>query len=106
MAPKSPEAKETVSRNALKHGFRAEKHVLLCHEDPAEFNALRTAVFKRLQPVDEHEAFHVERVVVCLWRLNRAPVVEAAAMDYAFNDTAEMGPEEFTPAQRFQRGLI
>lgn len=104
--PSSPEAKERVSRNALKHGFRAKKHVILDHEDPAAFEALRAGIVRRLQPADEYEAMLTHRIAVSLWRSNRGAFVEAATMDYTFNDTYETGPDEFTPAQRFQRALI
>jgi hypothetical protein len=86
--------------------LRANKHILLDHEDPAAFEALRASLMLRLQPADEYEEHLAHRVAVSLWRSNRGAFVEAASMDYTFNDTYETGPDEFTPAQRFQRGLI
>ena len=104
--PSSPQAKEMVSRNALKHGMRSAKHVVLAHEDPEEFAAHCAAIIRRLQPADDYETILANRVAVSLWRGNRSAFVEAAVMDFTFNDTYQIGPDEFTPAQRFQRALI
>ena len=38
--PKTPEGKARSAQNALKHGFRAQKHMVLPGEDAAEFAAL------------------------------------------------------------------
>ena len=104
--PNSTPGKEIVSRNALTHGMRATKRLLLAHEDPAEFAAHCAAIIKRLQPADDYETILADRVAVSLWRANRSAFVEAAVMDFTFNDTYQVGPDEFTPAQRFQRALI
>lgn len=106
MAPRSPEAKERISRNALKHGLTAKKHLVLNHEDPLAFEAFRAAVLGCLDPNGPLESHIAKRIAACLWRLDRAPCVEAAVMDYAFEDTLADGVDEFTPAQRFQRALI
>jgi hypothetical protein len=41
--PKAPEGKARSSQNALKHGFRAQKHVVLPGEIATEFEALEAA---------------------------------------------------------------
>jgi len=93
------------SRNALKHGMTAKKHLVLEHEDPQAFDAFCTGIMDWLEPVGPVETLFARRAA-CLWRLDRAPTVEAAVMDYAFADTLTVGVEEFTPTQRFQRALI
>ena len=50
--PKTPEGKARSAQNALKHGMRAQKHVLLPDEDAAEFATLEAALLiEELQPV-------------------------------------------------------
>ena len=48
--PKTPEGKARSSQNALKHGFRAEKYVVLRDEDAAAFAALEAALMAELAP--------------------------------------------------------
>ena len=53
--PKSPEGKARSAQNALKHGFRAQKYIVLPSEDAAEFEALEAALIEELAsgPVGE-----------------------------------------------------
>ena len=53
--PKSPEGKARSAQNALKHGFRAQKHIVLPSEDAAEFEALEATLIEELAsgPVGE-----------------------------------------------------
>ena len=44
--PKTPEGKARASQNALKHGLRAQKYVVLPDEDAAEFAALEAALME------------------------------------------------------------
>ncbi|MGH6897404.1 MAG: hypothetical protein ACREJ5_12810 [Geminicoccaceae bacterium] len=74
--PKAPEGKARSSRNALKHGMRAQKYVVLPEEDAAEFAALEAALFVELAPVGALQAVLARRVVVAAWRLARADRIE------------------------------
>jgi hypothetical protein len=49
--PKTPEGKARSARNALKHGLRAEKYIVLPEEDAAAFKALEATLFEELAPV-------------------------------------------------------
>ena len=49
--PKTPEGKARAAQNALKHGLRAQKHVVLPEEDGREFAALVAAFIEELSPV-------------------------------------------------------
>ena len=106
MAPRSPEAKQTVSRNALKHGLTAKTHMTLDHEDLEAYEAFRADVRRRLEPDGAMELLLADRIAGCLWRLNRAVLVETAVMDDAFHTTLAAGVDEFTPAERFRRAMI
>jgi hypothetical protein len=46
--PKTPEGKARSSQNALKHGLRAQKHMLLPGERASAFDALKAALLEEL----------------------------------------------------------
>ena len=48
--PKTPEGKARSAQNALKHGFRAQKYIVLPCEDAAAFEALEAALMEELAP--------------------------------------------------------
>ena len=75
--PKTPEGKARSAQNALKHGMRAEKYVLLPDEDAAEFAGLEAALIEELAPVGALQAVLARRVAVAAWRLARADRIEA-----------------------------
>jgi hypothetical protein len=75
--PTSPEGRARAAQNALKHGLRAEKHVVLPEEDAAEFSELEAALIDELAPVGTLETVLARRVAVAAWRLARADRIEA-----------------------------
>jgi hypothetical protein len=75
--PKTPEGKARSAQNALKHGFRAQKHMVLPGEDAAELAALEAALIEELAPVGALQAALAQRVVSAVWRLSRAERLEA-----------------------------
>jgi hypothetical protein len=74
--PQTPEGKARSAQNALKHGLRAEKHVVLPHEDAAEFAELEAAMIAELAPEGALQAVLARRVAVAAWRLARADRLE------------------------------
>jgi len=90
--PKTPEGKARSARNALKHGLRAEKFVLLHDEDAAAFQALTDALaddlapgpvgerdpnpLPALAPLGALQEVLARRLVVAAWRLERADRIE------------------------------
>ncbi len=60
------------AQNALKHGFRAQKYLLLPQEDAAELKALETALIEELAPEGVLQSMLAQRVVSATWRLARA----------------------------------
>ena len=70
--PKTPEGKARSSQNALKHGLRAQKYVVLPEEDGAEFAEFEAALMEELAPVGALQAVLARRVAVAAWRLARA----------------------------------
>ena len=70
--PYTPEGKARFGRNALKHGLRAQKHVVLPDEDGAEFADLEAALLEELAPVGALQSMLARGVAVAAWRLARA----------------------------------
>ena len=74
--PKTPEGKARSAQNALKHGMRARKHLVLPDEDAAEFADLEAALVAELAPVGALQTVLARRVAVAAWRLARADRIE------------------------------
>jgi hypothetical protein len=70
--PKTEEGRVRSAQNALKHGMRAQKCLVLPDEDAAEFAALEAAMDEELAPVGALQAVLARRVAVAAWRLARA----------------------------------
>jgi hypothetical protein len=75
--PKTSQGKARSARNALKHGLRAEKFVLLGDEDAAAFAALEDALIEELAPAGALQGLLARRLVVAAWRLERADRIES-----------------------------
>jgi hypothetical protein len=89
--PKTPEGKARAAQNALKHGMRAQKHVLLPHEDEAEFRALEAALLAELAPEGALQTVLARRIAIAAWRLERADRMEAEALEVRSYDGANPG---------------
>jgi hypothetical protein len=74
--PKTPEGKARSAQNALKHGMRAQKYVVLPEEDAAAFAALEAALTLELAPQDVLQRILVGRIARAAWRLDRAERIE------------------------------
>jgi hypothetical protein len=75
--PKTPEGKARSAQNALKHGFRSQKHVVLPDEDAAAFRELEASLMEELAPEGALQSVLAQRVVAAAWRLSRAERLEA-----------------------------
>jgi len=75
--PRTEEGKARSAQNALKHGMRAAKYVVLPDEDAAEFAELEAALVAELAPVGALQTVLARRVAVAAWRLARADRIEA-----------------------------
>jgi hypothetical protein len=89
--PKTPEGKARAAQNALKHGMRAQKHVLLPQEDAAAFAALETAILAELAPKGALQTLLARRIAVAAWRLERADRLEAEVLEVRSHDGAKPG---------------
>jgi hypothetical protein len=75
--PKTEEGKARSAQNALKHGLRAQKYLVLPDEDATEFAQLEATLVEELAPVGALQAVLARRVAVAAWRLARADHIEA-----------------------------
>ena len=93
--PKTPEGRARSAQNALKHGLRAQKYVVLPDEDAAAFEALEAALMEELAPEGALQTVLARRVVAASWRLERAERLEAELFAHEtyemFDKAADLG---------------
>jgi hypothetical protein len=74
--PRTPEGQARASQNALRHGLRATKHLLLAGESPAELKEFAGAIEADLAPQGALQAILAARVASAAWRMARADRME------------------------------
>lgn len=79
--PKTADGKRRSAQNALRHGLRAERFVVLDGEDMAAYEAFETALRDELAPDGVLESLLVARVANAAWRMQRADWIEADLLD-------------------------
>jgi hypothetical protein len=75
--PKTPEGRARAAQNALKHGLRAQKCVVLPGERASAFAAFEAALIEELAPEGALQTVLAQRVVAASWRLARSERIEA-----------------------------
>jgi len=78
--PKSPEGKQTSSRNATRHGLTGV-FTVLPHENPEDFHDLAARIRAEFHPEGENETFLVEQMIQARCRLLRLQRLEALAFE-------------------------
>jgi hypothetical protein len=73
--PKTPEGKQIVCRNALRHGLLSTNPIVLPEEE-ADFEILADALHYERQPQTSEERMLVNRMADVCWRLRRASQIE------------------------------
>ena len=91
--PVTPEGKSKSSMNALKHGLRARKAVLLPNESEEDFAAMRKAMLYELDPRGMVECIVAEMVIDSAWRLRRIPIFETQVLAYSQNRITKHHPD-------------
>src|SRR6202789_2019588 len=81
--PSSPEAKERVKYNALRHGFTGQV-LIMTPEERDVFDAFVKGMMTDLAPAGAHETFLANSIAEEAWRLNqiRARCANLAAVGY------------------------
>ena len=75
--PRTPEGKARSAQNALKHGLRAQRFLVVGNESAREFDALETALVDELAPEGTLQGLLAGRIARAAWRLERAERIEA-----------------------------
>ena len=78
--PLSAEASAAIRENAVKHGLTA-KHVVLQHEDDADYHELRASITMEYQPRTPQEHRLTDQIAQNYWRLLRCRRVETATFE-------------------------
>jgi hypothetical protein len=108
--PRTAAGKARSSRNALRHGLRADLPVLP-GERAEDWEAHRDGILRSLAPADALEAELAGRVALCLWRLRRAAAYETAVTAVGLEEVADAvrAPDPFEPgktdAEQLERAL-
>jgi hypothetical protein len=97
--PKTPEGKDAVRLNALKHGLLS-KETLLPGEDEEALRELGERLRDELQPVGELENLLVDRIISSYWRLSRLGRVEAGI--FAWERYEELAQRAEREALRYE----
>jgi hypothetical protein len=79
--PKTPEGKRISSQNALKHGLRSGKLLVLSNESGDNYDNLLAACKAHFTPANAYEAELVQEIAAARWRLRRAWTVETNLLD-------------------------
>jgi hypothetical protein len=99
--PRTPEGKNAVRLNALRHGLLSTE-VLLPGEDGEALSGLGEHLRAELQPVGELENLLVDRVVAALWRLRRLGRVETGI--FAWERLEELAERAEREAKEYEAG--
>jgi hypothetical protein len=78
--PLSDEARAAIRENAVKHGLTA-KHIVLGHEDYADYQELRASIVMEYQPRTPQEHRLADQIAQNYWRLLRSRRVETATFE-------------------------
>jgi hypothetical protein len=98
--PKTPEGKDAVRLNAVRHGLLS-REVLLPSEDEVALRELNERLRDELQPVGEMESLLVDRIITAYWRLRRLGRVEAGI--FAWELYGELLERAQGEAQTYER---
>ena len=78
--PLSAEASAAIRENAVKHGLTA-KHVVMQHEDEADYQELRASIVMEYLPRTPQEHRFADQIAQNYWRLLRCRRVETATFE-------------------------
>jgi hypothetical protein len=93
--PLSETASAAIRENALKHGLTA-KHVVLGHEEYADYQELRASIVTEYQPQTPQEHRLADQIAQNYWRLLRSRRVETATFENrlgSLKDRLNIGPD-------------
>jgi len=97
--PRTPEGKDAVSQNAVKHGLSA-RQAIISSENHAEFDLHRAQILEELAPQTPMESILADRIVSLSWRLKRAVHFQNQAID-ALN-----APKTFSYIDKITKSIL
>jgi hypothetical protein len=89
--PKTEAGKARSAGNALKHGFRSQRFVVLADEDASEFEAFAAALMDELAPRGALQEMLAGRIAAAAWRLLRSDRIEAELFEQQGNGDGDLG---------------
>jgi hypothetical protein len=89
--PKTAEGRARSSQNALKHGLRAERVVVLPDEDAAAYEAEQAALLAELAPEGALQTLLARRVAASAWRVLRADRIEVELFEQQGAGDGDLG---------------
>ena len=98
--PRTPEGKNLVLLNAVRHGLRAEE-ILLAGEDGEALEELGERLRAELQPFGELKNLLVDRIVAAYWRLRRVGRVESGI--FAWERSEELAERAGREARQYEK---
>lgn len=78
--PATPEGKQVVAQNAIKHGLRSHR-TLIPGENQDEFEAFKDDLIKSINPRGPLEKMLAERIVALSWKLDRAERIHSGLIN-------------------------
>jgi len=103
--PKTPEGRQAVALNSVKHGLTAQA-VILQNESPDEYQAALDAYIDHFQPQGIAELHLVHQLGAAAWRLARYFGVESGLLDDKMEGQAEWIEEKRGDIPQKQRVAI
>jgi hypothetical protein len=76
--PKTAAGLEKSSRNALKHGFRSVRSIVVDPKDHPEFQQILDGLVRSYRPATPAEKDQVDRMAAASWRIRRLSIFEAS----------------------------
>src|SRR5437879_8187552 len=100
--PNTPEGRDAVRFNALRHGLRA-KHAVLENENEQEFQEMLAAFEAEHQPTGPTENLLVQQMVMAAWRLKRLRAIETGLFTLRMYDLSKQTQSVYAQLPEIER---
>src|SRR5580698_8817330 len=100
--PSTPEAKERVKYNALRHGFTGQV-LIMTPEEREKFDAFTKGMMADLSPSGTHETFLANSIAEEAWRLNQ---IRARCVNLAAVGDFDGAGDKYSPMEGIEYAVI
>src|SRR5580698_3848093 len=100
--PASPEAKERVKYNALRHGFTGQI-LIMTPEEREKFDVFTKGMMTDLAPAGTHETFLANSIAEEAWRLNQ---IRARCVNLAAVGDFDGAGDKYSPMEGIEYAVI